>query len=280
MEELDGYLDGIDFLGLTEEAKECLDSPITLKEVQQALGSLQVGKTPGAERLPTEFYKQYSEQILSRLHKVMAKALDGGVLLASVAEAIIVVIPKPGKNPELCTSYRPISLLNVDFKILTKVLASRVNDVILTLIHEDQTGFMPGKGTDINLRRLYTVLAASDHLTPSDLVASIDAEKAFDSVEWVYLWEVLCRFGFGFNFISWVRALYSFPRARIRTGSTISPPFLLHRGMRQGCPLSLTLFALAIEPMAILLRSSEALDGIPIGPVQVRISLYTDDTSS
>lgn len=73
-----------------------------------------------------------------------------------------------------------IFLLNVNVKILAKVLASRINDVILTLINEDQTGFMPSKGTDINLRRLYTVLASTDFLTILDVVASLDAEKALD----------------------------------------------------------------------------------------------------
>lgn len=68
------------------------------------------------------------------------------------------VIPKLGKDLDLCSSYRPISLLNVVAKILTKLLAIRRNRVILSLIHGDQTGFMPGKDTDINLRRMLTVI--------------------------------------------------------------------------------------------------------------------------
>lgn len=67
---------------------------------------------------------------------------------------------------------------------------------------------MPGKGTDINLWRLYTVLGSRNHLADSDAVTSLDAEKTFDSVEWVHLWEVQLRFGFGHKFISWVKALY------------------------------------------------------------------------
>lgn len=71
-------------------------------------------------------------------------------------EFVIVVIPKPGKDPSLCSSYRPISLLNVDAKLLARILANRLNTVITTLIHPDQAGFMPGRGTDINIRQLLT----------------------------------------------------------------------------------------------------------------------------
>lgn len=105
------------------------------------MGDLQAGKTRGADGIPPEFYKQYGEQLTPKLHEMIVKSLKEGTLPASMAEAIIVVIPKPGKDPELCTSYRPISLLNADAKILTKVLARRLNEVILNLVHEDQTGF-------------------------------------------------------------------------------------------------------------------------------------------
>lgn len=137
---------------------------------------------------------------------------------------------------------------------------------------------MPGKGTDINLRRLYSVLASGAGDGCPAVVASLDAEKAFDSVEWLYLWEVLRGFGFGPVFVSWVRAVYRDPTARVRTGTVLSAPFSLSRGTRQGCPLSPRLFALAIEPVAILLRSDPAVQGIPIGPLHEKISLYADDT--
>lgn len=77
--------------------------------------------------------------------------LKDTTLLTSMAEAIIVVIPKPGKYPKLCTSYCPISLLTAD----AKILARRLNEVILTLIHEHQTGFTPGKGMDMSSQTLH-----------------------------------------------------------------------------------------------------------------------------
>lgn len=278
VEELSGFLDEVEFPTLTTEDRQLLDSPITIEEVQLALGSLQPGKTPGMDGFPPEFYQQYTEEMAPRIHNMLVKTLREGTLPPSMAQAIIVVVPKSGKDPQLCSSYRPISLLNSDAKILTKILARRLNEVILSLVHEDQSGFMPGKGTDINLRRLYAVLASGIGDVDQAVVASLDAEKAFDSVEWKYLWEVLRRFGFGPVFISWVEAVYRSPTARVRTGAVLSPSFPLRRGTRQGCPLSPGLFALAIEPMAILIRSTPQIQGITIGPIQEKVSLYADDT--
>lgn len=116
----------------------------------------------------------------------------------------IVVVTKPGKDPELCASYRPISVLNVDTKVFTKILANRLNLVILSLVHENQSGFLPGKGTDINIRRLYTNTDNLRVSTSTGVVAFLDAEKAFDSVEWAFLWQVLGKFGFGPKCIYWI----------------------------------------------------------------------------
>lgn len=110
------------------------------------------------------------------------------------------------------------------------------------------------------------------------MVASLDAEKAIDSVEWGYLWRVLSRFGFGPIFLTWIQMLYAQPRARIRTGGTLSEPFLLERGTRQGCPLCPALFALALEPLTAHIRSDRAIKGIKVGPLEEKLSLYADDS--
>lgn len=140
MEDLYVYLSDVDFPVLTSTYRDQLDSPITLMEVKQVMSSLQGSKTPGPDGFPTEFYEHYMEDLAARIHAILLSSLRTGSLLASMAEAVMVVVPKLGKNPEHCKSYRLISLINVDAKILAKILANRLNKVITALIHPDQSG--------------------------------------------------------------------------------------------------------------------------------------------
>ena len=106
---------------------------------------------------------------------------------------------------------------------------------------------------------------------------SMDAEKAFDRLEWGYLFYALDKFGFGKQFINWIRLLYSMPVASVCTNGMHSEHFAISRGTRQGCPLSPLLFALAIEPLAIAIRQDTTMIGLFREGIEQRISLYADD---
>lgn len=99
------------------------------------------------------------------------------------------------------------------------------------------------------------------------MAVMLDAEKAFDRLELPYLFKVLTQFGFGHTFINWVRTLYYNPKAKTTTNGQISSPFSLHRSSRQGCPLSPSLFALAIEPLAEAIRRDPDIKGFKVGQI-------------
>lgn len=131
-----------------------------------------------------------------------------------MTEATIIMIPKEGKDPLQTASYRPISLLCADVKLLAKILASRGSKRIHTIIHPDQFVFI-----------LLFML-------------SINAVKAFDSIEWHYLWSALSAFNIGPVFTKWVRLLCTDPRAKVKINERVSECFFLFRGARQGCAWS------------------------------------------
>lgn len=103
--------------------------------------------------------------------------------------------------------------------------------MIEDLVHVDQTGSMPGKVTDLNVCRLFLNLSLLHDNTGTK---TLDTEKVFDLVEWVYLWEVMSRYGFGPRYLHWLRLLYSVPKAQVRKNAWISEAFPLYRSTRQG----------------------------------------------
>jgi len=183
-------------------------------------------------------------------------SIDSQEFPQSMCDANISLILKKGKEETDPSSYRPIALLNSDLKIFTKILANRLNKCITKIIHSDQTGFIPGRFSFFNVRRLMNILYSKHDSLSNVAILSLDAEKAFDQIEWNYIISVLQEFDLGESFSLWVKMLYAKLRASVLTNFDKSSQFTLHRGTRQGCPLSPLLFAFAIEPLAAAIRSN------------------------
>ena len=271
------FLNYLDIPKVDVDVKTELDKPLQLQEIFDSIQKMQSGKTPGPDGYPVEFYKKFSSQLAPILLDMFNHSLSHSELPQSLTEASISLILKPGKDPLQCGSYRPISLLNLDVKILAKLLASRLDTVMPQVISMDQTGFMKDRHSFTNIRKLLNVVHSPASRETPEVVVSLDAEKAFDRIEWDYLFPVLERFGLGPNFISYIRLLYTSPKASVITNRLASQLFPLSRGTRQGCPLSPLLFALAIEPLSIKLRTSHIIHGLHRMGVEHRISLYADD---
>ncbi|CAJ0965749.1 unnamed protein product [Ranitomeya imitator] len=137
-----GYLSDITLPVLSSAQQTFMDAEFTLEEVEQAITDMASGKAPGPDGFPVELYRRYRGILAPLLLKVFKEIWKGGCLPDTFYEAHIIVLKKEGKDPLECGSYRPISLVNVDYKILAKILATRLNSIILDIIHPDQTGFM------------------------------------------------------------------------------------------------------------------------------------------
>lgn len=109
------------------------------------------------------------------------------------------------------------------------------------------------------------------------MILTLDAEKAFDSVSWQYLYNVLMKFRFSKSIINIIKALYDYSTARIKINGHLSKPITLQRGVRQGCPWSPLLFALFLEPLAQHIRQNEKISGINVNRTEHKIASSADD---
>uniref|UniRef100_A0A669DHM2 Reverse transcriptase domain-containing protein n=1 Tax=Oreochromis niloticus TaxID=8128 RepID=A0A669DHM2_ORENI len=253
-----------------------LDAPITVEEIVGVIKHLPSDKAPGLDGYTAEFYKSFSEDLAPLLLNTYNESFQEGRLPPSLSEAIITLILKKEKDPTDCKSYRPISLTSYDSEILSKILANRLNRVITSLVHVDQVGFISSRSSVDNIRRLIDIMWAVQDGSPIAAIL-LDAEKAFDRVEWRYLFATLECFGFTKSFINWIQLIYVHPKASVLTNGIIGPSFELGRGTRQGDPLSPLLFALALEPLAVAIRREPNFPGVNIGRDCHKLLLYADD---
>lgn len=267
----------LDLPTVDETIRESLDDPFSLEEINHAIRCMQSGKCPGPDGFPTEFYKKFSAKLSPLLMAVFEDSFSSKSLPPTLRQASISLLLKKDKDPVKCSSYRPISLLNVDVKILAKMLALRLETVLPSLVSSDQTGFIKNRQLFFNIRRVFNILYTPSSTQVPEVLLALDAATAFDRVSWEYLFYTLQQFGFGNTFISWVKLLYTSPLASVRTNDTYSPYFPLQRGTRQGCPLSPLLFALVMEPLAATIRGQTNIKGISRAQREHKISLYADD---
>lgn len=156
-------------------------------------------------------------------------------------------------------------------------MAKRMEKLLPNLIHNDQTGFIHMRQTQDNIRRTLHIMHNIKQHKVKALILSLDAEKAFDSVSWRYLFRVLFKFGFSEIMINSIKAIYDNPTARIKINGHLSEPLTLERGVRQGCAWSPLLFAMFLEPLAQHIRQNNKIKGIQINKVEHKIACYADD---
>lgn len=262
---------------LSTDSRESMESAITVEEVLAAIKTLKPHKRPGPDGLPSLYYKKFAAELAPLLTNAFNALLKQHSFGRDTLTALISMIPKPNTDNTIWSNFRPISLLNVDIKILAKILALRLNPIIGSLIHKDQVGFIPKRQASDNIRRVILLqhLARSRKI-PMHLL-SLDIRKAFDTVSWSYLLYILQRWGFGPHFLDWINALYNHPQAYVQYSGFRSNPFPISRGTRQGCPLSPLLFALAIEPLAALIRTNPDVRGLEIASTMHKLCLFADD---
>ena len=252
---------------------------MTENDLLKSLKAFKNGKTPGTDGLNAEFYKFFWHDIKQFLLASINYSLEYGTLSIAQRRAIISLLPKGDKDRLYLKNWRPISLLNVDYKILAKALANRLIEFLPQLIDEDQTGYVKKRFIGNNIRIIEDIMIYTTKNKISGILLSVDFEKAFDSVSWKFLAKCLEAFNFGPKFRSYVQTLYHDISATVLNNGHTSQWFRLERGVRQGCPLSPYLFILLAETLSCKIRENEAIKGISLNDCEIKITQMADDTT-
>ena len=161
-----------------------------------------------------------------------------GELSNSQKQAIITLIKKEGKNKRVIKNWRPISLININAKIISQVLAKRLEKVLPKIIHPSQNAFVKGRSIFDTIRTIDDIVDYTKQNSWSGFMIAIDFEKGFDTLDFRFLIRTLHKFNFGPSFIQWMRVLYKNASSCLMNNGFTTGPFLLGRGVRQGDPLS------------------------------------------
>lgn len=273
----DFFDDSIDKLSGVDQEK--CDGLITELECAKALKEMKNQKSPGSDGITVEFYKLFWNKIKSFYLNSINYSFEIGSLTELQKQSIITLIPKQNKDITSLDNWRPISLLNVDYKIASKVIANRIKQVITKIIDNSQTGFIKGGYIGENIRLLFEVIDNCEDENKPGLIFFSDFEKAFDSLDHTYMTNCLKHFNFGESFLRWIQLFYKDAKSCVSNNGSMSNFFSIERGVRQGCPLSPYLFIICIELLSNKISTVEDIKGIRLVRETFKKSLFADDAS-
>ena len=255
---------------------EMLDNDITLKELRTAVFGSKRGKVSGSDGLNIEFFQNFFDDLKHLMLYVCHSASKNG-LHTTARQGIISLIEKSERDLTYLTNWRPLSLLNVDGKVYSKILTNRIDVVTSYIIHKDQSGFQKNRSIQDNLMDLMSILDYAEHKNLPLLLLSFDFEKAFDKINWEYLDASLEFFGFGKRFRQMVKNVH-IGTTSCTVNCGISSEYInINNGLRQGSPLSPALFNIAVEILGLVIRQNDNIIGINVNGRQKKHGQYADD---
>ena len=264
---------------IQEQDLTVCEGALTEKECLEALKDMGTEKTPGTDSLPAEFYKVFWKDISAILIRALNYAYETGQLSVTQRRGIIKLIPKKDAEPFFIKNWRPLTLLNCDYKIAAKSIANRLKPSLPNLINYDQTGFIKGRFIGENIRLIDSIICYAKEKNIPGLLLFLDFEKAFDTIEWSFIRRTFQHFGFGSSMLKWLNLFYCRPESCVLNNGWASDFFEIQRGVRQGCPLSPYLFVLSVEVLAKAIRENKSIKGIFVNSREIKLSKYADDTT-
>ena len=208
-EQFNHYIEHLEVPCLSQEMSEKADGRLTYAECKGSLDSFRSGKSPGEDGFTVEFYSKFFDLIGNDLVESLNAAYENEQLSISQRRGITTLIPKEESSLLELKNWSPITLLNVDYTIASQAIAKRIEPMLPSLIHPDQTGFVKGRYIDENIRLIADVMEQTRKVNLSGILLSLDFQKAFDTLEWSCMHHVLKLYNFGDSLRNCVKVLYT-----------------------------------------------------------------------
>lgn len=209
---------------ITEENNQLLLRPVDLQEVENAIHQLKEGKAPGPDRFTSNVFHSFWELIKLEVWQIVEESRTMRWMLLAMNATFIALIPKEAysNTPD---KFRPIALCNVIYKIVSKIVASRLKSLLPLLISPEQSGYVEGRQITDGIILTHEIIHSLKHSKKSGMLLKIDLSKAFDSLSWMYIQKTLSAFGFSLTWIHWVMSLISSSFFSILINGIPSSPF-------------------------------------------------------
>lgn len=258
--------------------RKALDKKLTLQDLEDALQVLPNGKSPGRDGFQKEFFTWGWEFIKPVLNTAVEQMWQEGSMGTKLNESLITLLPKPRAN-EGVQFWRPISLLSTIYKIIAKALARRIAPLLDQWISKQQRGFIKGRCILDNILFVRELKWWAHKNKVPVILLSLDFEKAYDAVRWECVIEVLCKFGFGEDFIKWIHILLKDACASVLVNGRVTRRSRLGKSVRQGDPLPPALFIMITDLLIRKIKGDPRILGVTdLEGLAEELSLYADDT--
>ena len=276
------FLEKVDVQIETVE-KDKLDRSLTEHELLEALTNMNENKSPGPDGLTKEWYECHWLKIKNPYMNAVREIESRHELTEMQKRGAIKISHKKGER-NLIKNYRPITLLNVDLKIITKALSERLKTVLPKIIHQNQT-CVPGRHIDSSVHIIQNLIDHANINNRNLALIFIDQEKAFDRMSHDFILKTLEKYGLGPYFIQWVKTICTDTKSFVKVNGYETFEFTTERGVRQGCPLSPLLYVLSLEVLSNHIRKNKKIKGYRytmknLQYLEHTLCQYADDTTA
>ncbi|KAK4394643.1 hypothetical protein Sango_1618600 [Sesamum angolense] len=239
---------------LTDDEARAIIHPVTIDEVKTAFFDIEEDKAPGPDGFSSGFFKAAWPVVGEEVSKAIIDFFKTGRLLKQLNATLLTLIPKV-RTPHSVAEFRPISCCNVVYKVISKILVSRIREILDLLISPSQNAFVPGRLISDNILLAQELFSGYNQCRlPPRCALKVDLRKAYDTVEWDFLIATLRMFGFPAVFIRWIEECVTSAHYSVVVNGGVHGFFAGARGLRQGDPMSLYLFVLVMEVLHMILQ--------------------------